>query len=280
MDKILSIVCAYFPNNERLSALVSSLLKAGDVVVVNNGGAIQLDVPGGPHHASIIDSGRNLGTLASYNLVIAQKQTYSHFWLWNQDSEITPSAVKVFVNKAVQCFSNNAETVCVTVFDKKNFVSPLNPHLILAKESTSILSRERLQKLMPEWFDERLFMDYGDWDFSYRLYKAGGRVNQIDGVHIGHQLGEPEKTVFGAMNRSSTMRLHMQGINTCYLIRKHGAFNFPNALLMLRFFFVLLKNFLFKEPIKRNKQFLSGVMSGIKGELSSTYASNLNRGMK
>jgi len=280
MDKILSIVCAYFPNNERLSTLVRSLLEAGDVVVVNNGGTIQLDAPSGPHHASVIDSGRNLGTLASYNLVIDQKQTYSHFWLWDQDTEITPENVKVFVTKADQCFSNNAATVCVTVFDKKNFVSPLTRYLTLTKASTSILSRERVQKLLPGWFDEKLFMDYGDWDFSYRLYKAGGRVNQIDGVHIGHQLGEPEKTVFGAMSRSSLMRLHMQGINTCYLIRKHGAFNFLNTLLMARFFYVFLKNFLFKDPIKRNKLFFSGVMSGLKGELSSTYASNLNREMK
>lgn len=280
MDKILSIVCAYFPNNERLSVLVRSLLEAGDVVVVNNGGTIQLDVPNGPHHANIIDSGRNLGTLASYNLVIHQKQTYSHFWLWDQDTEITPENVKVFVTKADQCFSNNAATVCVTVFDKKNFVSPLNRYLTLTKASTSILSRERVQKFLPGWFDEKLFMDYGDWDFSYRLYKAGGRVNQIEGVHIGHQLGEPEKTVFGAMSRSSLMRLHMQGINTCYLIRKHGAFNFLNTLLMARFFYVFLKNFLFKDTIKRNKLFFSGVMSGIKGELSSAYASNLNREMK
>lgn len=280
MDKILSIVCAYFPNNKRLSTLVNSLLEAGDVVVMNNGGRIQLEVQAGLHQATVIDSERNLGTLASYNRVIAQKQTYSYFWLWNQDSEITPEDVRAFVTKAGQCFSHDAATVCVTVFDKKNFVSPLNRHLILAKESTSILSRERLQKLLPEWFDEKLFMDYGDWDFSYRLYKAGGRVSQIDGIHIGHQLGEPERTVFGAINRSSTMRLHMQGINTSYLIRKHGAINFPNALLMARFLYVLLKNFLFKDSIKRNKQFLSGVMSGIKGELSSTYANNLNRGMK
>lgn len=280
MDKVLSIVCAYFPNNERLSSLVRSLLEAGDVIVVNNGGTIQLDVPAGPHHASIIDSGRNLGTLASYNLVIKQKQTYSHFWLWNQDSEISPEDVRAFVTKAEQCFSSDPATVCVTVFDKKNFVSPLNRHLILAKESTSILSRERLQKLLPEWFDEKLFMDYGDWDFSYRLYKAGGRVSQIHGVHIGHQLGEPEKTMFGAMNRSSPMRLHMQGINTAYLLRKHGAFNFPNALLTARLFFLPFKNFLFKDSIKRNRQFLSGVLSGIKGGLSSTYATNLNRGMK
>lgn len=280
MDKILSIVCAYFPNNERLSALVNSLLEVGDVVVVNNGGGIQLDAQIGQHQVTVIDSGRNLGTLASYNLVIAQKQTYSHFWLWNQDSEITSEDAKAFITKADECFSIDAATVCVTVFDKRNFVSPLSRHLILAKESTSILSRERLQRLLPEWFDEKLFMDYGDWDFSYRLYKSGGRVSQIDGIHIGHQLGEPEKTVLGAMNRSSPMRLHMQGINTCYLIRKHGIFNFPNALLIARFFFVPLKNFLFKDPIKRNKQFLSGVLSGIKGELSSTYASNLNRGMK
>jgi GT2 family glycosyltransferase len=280
MDQVLSIVCAYFPNNERLSSLVRSLLEAGDVIVVNNGGTIQLDVPAGPHHANVIDPGRNLGTLASYNLVIEQKQTYSHFWLWNQDSEISPGDVKAFVTKADQCFSSDPATVCVTVFDKKNFVAPLNRQLILAKESTSILSRERLQILLSEWFDEKLFMDYGDWDFSYRLYKAGGRINQIDGVYIGHQLGEPEKTVFGAMNRSSLMRLHMQGINTAYLIRKHGAFNFPAALLMARFFFLPFKNFLFKDSIKRTRQFLSGVLSGMKGGLSSTYATNLNRGMK
>ncbi|WP_186830313.1 hypothetical protein [Mitsuaria sp. TWR114] len=280
MDKVLSIVCAYFPNNERLSSLVASLLEAGDVVVVNNGGTVQLDVPSGQHEASVIDSGRNLGTLASYNLVIAQKQEYSHFWLWNQDSEITPDDVQAFVTKADRSFSSDPATVCVTVFDKKNFVSPLNRNLILAKESTSILARERLQSLLPEWFDEKLFMDYGDWDFSYRLFKAGGRVRQIDGVHIGHQLGEPEKTIFGAMNRSSPMRLHMQGINTAYLVRKHGVFNFPNALLVCRCFFLPFKNFLFKNSIKRNRQFLSGVWSGIKGGLSSTYANNLNRGMK
>jgi GT2 family glycosyltransferase len=133
---------------------------------------------------------------------------------------------------------------------------------------------------LPDCFDENLFMDYGDWDFSYRLYKAGGRVIQVDGVHIGHQLGEPEKTIFGAMNRSSPMRLRMQGINTAYLIRKHGIFNFPNSLLIARLFFVPFKNFLFKYSIYRSRQFLSGVMSGIKGDLSSTYAASLNRSMK
>lgn len=280
MDKILSIVCAYFPNNERLSLLVSSLLTVGDVIVVNNGGTVRLELQPSRNSASVQDSDRNLGTLASYNLVISQRQEYSHYWLWNQDSEITEEDVAKFISKANACFESSAETVCVTLFDKKNYISPINRGLILAKESTSIIFKKRFESLLSSWFDEGLFMDYGDWDFSYRLFRAGGRIIQIDGVHIRHQLGEPEQTLLGPMNRSSAMRLHMQGINTAYLIRKHGGVNFPTFLLIVRLFLLPFKNLLFKDTVKRNKLFLSGFLYGIAGGQSSTYATNLNRGMK
>lgn len=279
-QKILSIICAYFPNNERILNLASSLLTVGDVVIVNNGGTIEFDLGSHGNHISIINPNRNLGTLASYNLIINDFRDYGYYWLWNQDTEISKEAAFDFVRNAKNVFIKDESVVCVTIFDKKNFVSPVDNSLILARESTTMICKNRLQRMLPDCFDENLFMDYGDWDFSYRLYRAGGRVIQIDGIRIDHQLGEPEKTIFGAMNRSSPMRLRMQGINTAYLIRKHGILNFPSALLVARFFFLPIKNFLFKHSIKRSIQFLSGLMSGIKGELSSSYAASLNRNIK
>jgi GT2 family glycosyltransferase len=279
-QRILSVVCAYFPDNKRISALASSLLTAGDVIIVNNGGVIELNLDSNKNKVSIINPIRNLGTLASYNLIINNFHDYDYYWLWNQDTEITENALGHFISNARNIFHHDKSVVCVTIYDKKNFVYPLDSKLILTRESTTMICKNRLQKMLPDCFDENLFMDYGDWDFSYRLYKAGGRVYQLDDVRVGHQLGEPEKTIFGTMNRSSSMRLHMQGINTAYLIRKHGVFNFPNALLILRFFFLPFKNLLFKYSIKRSRQFISGVISGIKGELSSTYAASLNRSIK
>lgn len=280
MDKILSVVCAYFPDNNRLSLLVSALMSAGDVVVVNNGGPIDFDLPSGGNRVSVLDSGRNLGTLASYNLVISQQPGYSYYWLWDQDSVISKGDVDKFVSRAKRCFDDNEDTACVTVFDKKNYISPLKRELVLTKASTSLMSKARVEKLLSDWFDEKLFMDYGDWDFSYRLFKAGGKVGQLDDIHIGHQLGDPEKTIFGPINRSSSMRLHMQGINTAYLIKKHGVMNFLVFLLVIRLFIVPIKNFLFNESLKRNKLFFSGVFFGVNGGFSSDYSSSVNKRMK
>jgi rhamnosyltransferase len=280
MKKILSIVCAYYPDNKRLSMLASTLLSIGDVVIVNNGGEICLDLPISSNNASILDLGRNLGTLASYNLVISEQKKYSYYWLWNQDSEITEEDAAKFIYEAENCFDRNEKTACVTTFDRKNFISPFNKNLILAKESTSIVSKYCVEYHLSGWFDEALFMDYGDWDFCFRLFKAGAEVEQIDGIHIGHQLGDPEQTLLGPVNRPSPMRLHMQGINTAYLIRKHGVFNFPIFLLIARLLLLPFKNFLFDEFGNRNRLFFSGVLWGAKGGLSSNYANNLNRGIK
>jgi GT2 family glycosyltransferase len=278
--QVLSIVCAYFPNIETISSLVCTLSNIGDVVIVNNGGLLELEIPYSIKNCTIINADSNLGTLASYNLIINNYSNYEYFWLWDQDTGITLGAGSYFINKAINIFDDDTSVACVTAFDSKNFVCPVDKKLILAKASTTLICKSRMQAILQNCFDEKLFMDYGDWEFFYRLFKAGGRLVQIDGVDIAHQLGESEKTWFGAMNRSSPMRLRMQGLNTVYLIRKHGLFNYPNFLLIARLFFVPLKNFLFKNSIKRSSQFLSGVRSGIKGELSSTYAESLNRSIK
>lgn len=280
MGKILSIICAYFPNNQLLSLLVSVLSTVGDVAIVNNGGKIELPLSQRGNSIFILDYGYNLGTLASYNRVISQRQEYSYYWLWDQDSEISEGEADKFVSKAEVCFNRNDNTVCVTSFDNKNYISPINHNLILAKASTSMISKSHFEKLCIGWFDEKLFMDYGDWDFLYRLFKVGGRVKQISGIHIKHQLGELEKTLLGPVNRSSLMRLHMQGINTAYLVKKHGIFNFPVLFLIVRFFFLPFKNILFSDTMKRNRRFWDGFLYGIKGGVSSTYAANLNKGIK
>jgi len=275
---ILSIICVYFPSDEKsLFDLAKALRKFSDVTIVINGGKLNFDAD--DLGLIVIDNGINYGTLAAYNYVVSNYPNYSHYWLWNQDTQIGEDALSVFLETAKQLF-NDEKVAGVTVYDLKNFFNPLRRDCILVKESTTLLDRHRVSKLVDYWFDEQLFMDHGDWDLSYRIFRGGGRIKQIRGININHALGDPEKTFFGYWYRPSLARLHMQGINLPILIKKYKGFNFIIFLLLIRTVFILpFKNLIFDQSWIRNKTYWSGLHKGVKGFSSKNYIESINRKM-
>lgn len=275
-NKICSIICSYHPNIDRIKDLCIILSKFSTVVVVDNSQSIDKTFFSAIQNLIIITPEENLGTLRAYNLVIRQYPEFQYFWLWNQDTIITISAASEFISKSQNLFNKDYKLVATTFYDKKNWINPINKDEILIKESTTLFNILRLKSLFVDLFDENLFMDYGDWDLSIRIQKAGGKVSQIYGISHEHSFGDPEQTIIGSFNRSSETRLYLQGLNFAYLLRKRRLFPFINFLLLLRVFILPFKNLLFKNSYNRSKKFFLGIINGFRGETSSEYIAKLN----
>jgi GT2 family glycosyltransferase len=260
---------------DRLVDLCKVLSRFSTVMVVDN--ALNLD-PNSFSDCSkveIVIPPQNLGTLKAYNFVIDQHPEFDYFWFWNQDTSITDEVAKTFVDQSEVLFESNPKMIATTFFDARNWKNPLFKNRFLIKESTTLLNVVRMKKLGIGLFDENLFMDYGDWDLSHRIIKAGGKIVQIKGLSYIHFLGEPEKTILGKYYRSSESRLYMQGLNFIYLIRNRGFFTFIGMLLSFRFIILPFKNLLFDHSSRRNKMYFKGISDGIKGITSSNYISSL-----
>lgn len=272
-NEICSIICSFNPNQQILSALCQSLSKLSIIYIIDNSFNLNKSLCLN-RDIHIILPEDNLGTLRAYNFIISQYPEYKYFWLWNQDTIITEESANSFLQKSISIFNESDNIVATTIFDKKNRRHPYKNNVVLVKESTTLFNANRIRNICDGWFDENLFMDYGDWLFSQNIISKGGKIIEIDGVKYKHILGEPEKTLLGSLNRSSVSRLHMQGLNTIYILNKYGFFSYLSLLLLARIFFIPLKNILFKKSFLRTKAFYAGIYDGIKGELSINYIKN------
>jgi GT2 family glycosyltransferase len=270
-SQICSIICSYYPNIQILRNLSQTLSLYSDVYIVDNSQNLQEDSFSEFDSLTIIKTKENIGTLKAYNHVIETFPHYEYYWLWDQDTSISLESVEKFLNISKQQFLEDSELVATTFYDPTTFVHPFIRNQILIKGSTSLFCKDRVEKFVGSWFDEHLFMDYGDWDFSSRIQKSGGKVAQIEGIEYKHIFGEPEKTLFGEKYRSSMNRLYMQGLNSAYFFKKWKKSSFIASLLAGRAVILPFKNLLFKNSHRRTCVFYKGIFNGLKGEVSSDF---------
>lgn len=271
-SNVLSIVCIYNPESwDKLSEFISLLRNYTEVCLVINAGIVPENIRS-RSDLIIYNSGCNLGTLNAYNLVIDRNDCFDYYWLWNQDTTIDPSSIELFLERANSVFSKSSNVAAVTIYDKKNFVNPLNTKCILFKESTTLLRKAVVESSVGYWFDKYFFMDYGDWDLAMRLYKSGAITIQLHNISYGHILGDPEHTLFGDLTRPSQFRLFMQGANFYRYVFTYRRLDFIAFLLLVRTFFVLpFKNLLFRNPIKRSLTYLKGIAFAVRGGTSVQF---------
>lgn len=78
-------------------------------------------------------------------------------------------------------------------------------------------------------FDEKMFIDYVDFEFCYRIRSEGYHILQVDQVVIKHELGDVEiKRAFPFFKKTvkvynySPFRVYMYVRNSLYTMRKHA----------------------------------------------------------
>jgi GT2 family glycosyltransferase len=270
-SQICSIICSYYPNRQILRNLCQTLSLYSDVYIVDNSQHLQEDTFSENDSLTIVKTEINLGTSKAYNHVIENFPQYEYYWLWDQDTSISSESAEKFLEISKQQFFEESKLVATTFYDPTTIAHPLKKGVILIKGSSSLFRKDRVEKFVGSWFDEHLFMDYGDWDFSYRIQQNGGKVTQIKGIEYQHIFGEPEKTILGEKFRSSMNRLYMQGLNSAYFFKKWKNSSFIATLLLGRAIFLPFKNLLFKNSFRRIVLFFKGIYHGLKGFDSSAY---------
>lgn len=268
---ICSVVCSYLPVLDKLNSLCKVLSGFSDVIIVDNARILDKSLYINYNNIKIFTPEYNLGTLKAYNTIIENNSSYDYFWLWDQDTALSAEASAMFLEKSFKELDSDDRLVVTTFFDKKNRINPFKHGQILIKGSTTFIDIRRLRKLSIGLFDQNLFMDYGDWDLSYRIQKAGGKILQIPGIIYEHSFGDTEKTIVGNLNRSSEIRLYIQGFNYSYLLKNRSIFSFINFLLTLRVIIIPFKNLLFKNSLKRTSLFFSGIIDGFMGNSSLDF---------
>jgi rhamnosyltransferase len=129
--------------------------------------------------------------------------------------------------------------------------------------SGCLVSRERIMEIGP--MREEFFIDYIDYDFSFRVRRAGYRIVVVGSANLKHRLGEHKEAKFLGFKKSfrehQADRRHTIYRNRIRVIFSHG-FRFPE---FLQFEFLsITKDFaqlLIWESEKGAK--LSAILSGI-----------------
>jgi GT2 family glycosyltransferase len=269
---LCNIICVYNPEKETLLNQIYVLNKFGIVYVVDNSNTLDHDFFDDYENVFLINLNKNLGTLGAYNIVINLDLDYDLFWLWDQDTVVSVDDALKFIKDSNEIFKSDLKCVATTFFDKKNYVHPLFKNLIIAKASTSLFCKKKLEQFLPFGFDEDLFMDYGDFDFTYKIYKSGATLRQIIVSNYTHEFGEKTQTWIGKIGKSSNFRVYMQGANTIKVIKKHGFFSFPATLLVLRFFIFPFKELILFNTVSSLKFFYRGIFDAIMDRVN--YFSN------
>lgn len=202
MNNIITAgIVTFNPDLDRLKENVSAILPQVDKVVIFDNGSInqksiELEYQ---NSAIIIKSERNVGIAAALNGLMKKSEELGATWMLSLDQDSV-------------CSQNFCEQIGTYLYKEDNFgiVAPVivdrnvgivghNPEKEYKSVRTCITSGAFTK--VEVWqeiggYDESMFIDSVDFEFCYRVRKAGYKVIQVRDVQLLHELGSSEKRRF------------------------------------------------------------------------------------
>jgi rhamnosyltransferase len=241
-----AVVVTYFPDDEVVGRLRRVAAEAGPTIVVDNGSPEAALVGIRSAGVELLALGENTGLAAALNRGIAwlAERGCSHAVLFDQDSAPRPGMVAALWR--TRCALPDAAVVGPRIEDA---VPGRGPYRWVARhpripcvfrrvtceqgdlpEVTGVITSGSLVEI-DTWrrlggFDERLFIDYVDNDFSLRVIAAGRTVAVSAGAVLEHRLGNRTRHVLlGHEMRPthhSALRHYYIARNRVHLWRRHA----------------------------------------------------------
>tara|TARA_B100000674_G_scaffold499369_1_gene544563 strand:+ start:3979 stop:4641 length:663 start_codon:yes stop_codon:yes gene_type:complete len=159
-----------------------------------------------------------------YAFSVISKMNFSHLLLLDQDSFVS----RPFLETSIRLMSNKKFECCVFApFDSGNLIKnkalefcdrSAYSQLVDAKGSGLILPKELC---IAKFLDPRLYLDYLDWSFCWKLTSFGYKIYHIDFPLARHSLGSHFKIPFSSgicFRISSPARLLNQLTSSTYLL--------------------------------------------------------------
>jgi rhamnosyltransferase len=196
---VSAVIVSYNPSSDVLANIAALRSQVDSIVVIDNGSSEQsltmLRHGRSESDFELIENGSNLGIAVALNFGVREGKARGCSWvaLFDQDSTVESGFIELLL-KTYESTPNSSRVgiVCPAYLDKQTgIILPLPRsragEIVATPTSGSLIPIELFDKLGN--FNESLFMDYVDVEFSLRSRRAGYRIVQSPKAILKHSMG-------------------------------------------------------------------------------------------
>lgn len=232
-QKMYAGIVSFNPDLRRLKENIGAIAPQVDwVVVFDNASLKQKDVEKlvcTTNNVKMICSEENIGIAAALNKLMQWGYDNKYNWMLSLDQD---SVCLENYQKRMEPFlrvENNLGIVAPIIVDRNIGIVGHNPRTEYAYVNTCItsgaISNIKVWKEVGE-YDESMFIDSVDFEFCYRVRKAGYGIIQVSSVQLLHELGESKKRRFffwkiNINGHSSFRKFYIARNNVYYPLKHH-----------------------------------------------------------
>ncbi len=206
--EVLAGIISYNPSLVRLRKNVEAIVsQVNEIIVIDNASDNQNQVEkqikelcdtGMIVHLIKNSTNQGLGNALNHLFKYAKEQHFGWVIMLDQDSIIPAD----YIDKASRYFKNGDIGIICTSYYEKNSGKIISkekngnerlPYIYVHRciTSASVVRVEAYRKT--KGFDEEMFVDYVDFDFSMKMRKAGYKILKMNDTMIEHELGVSKK---------------------------------------------------------------------------------------
>lgn len=240
----MAIIVSFNGHATITKAVAALREQVGHVYIVDNGSQNEslavLDALEREPTVTVTRLGQNRGIGYALNLGVDRARALGYRWLLTMDQDSVVD--RGMMQEYAVAIASESRCVCLTpnLSDK---MSTSRAGLEVARyaiTSGNLVRMDVFEAIGP--YNESLFIDCIDLDFSLRLRQAGYVVHRVANARMAHQLGEPAdlpRLVRKVYTRHSVTRRYYMFRNYMYLAERH-MLRFPVFILKLGLLHVIL----------------------------------------
>ena len=222
-EKICAGIVLYNPNYSRLEENIKSIIhQVGKVYLQDNGSSNDIEI-GGYENIVYLQNNKNRGIAWALNRLCEHAISDGYSWILtlDQDSVCPQKMIEVY-----RGYLEQADMLCPQIYDinagkLQNSLGKVE-YVNECITSGCLLNLESWRKV--GGFDEKMFIDGVDFDFCYRMKKAGMRILRINDIVLQHEIGNITVKYFLGIKvivkNHNAFRKYYIARNTIYCARK------------------------------------------------------------
>jgi rhamnosyltransferase len=284
MNSVCAVVVTFYPDPDVLENLSKIKQQVQSLVVVDNGSpAASLELLRSASallNFNLVENGENLGIAAALNTGVSWAAANSFRWvvLFDQDSAVTEG----FIDTMLYAFENNHRgdrlAILVPRYIDKRSGTDLPAIIVKTGGLEAAMTSGTLMRVSTfnenGMFEEDLFIDAVDYEYSLRLRSHGYFIEECDQALLLHSPGAPRvhkfrgRYLFQTANYSPVRRYYQER-NKVWVTRKYWK-RFP--FFCLKLFFFTSKDYvkcILAEDRKWDKFYYAsmGIADGLRGRM-------------
>lgn len=230
-DIITAGIVTFNPDLDRFKENVNTILPQVDRVIIFDNGSENRESIEQEYQdrATIIKSEKNVGIAAALNGLMKKSEELGASWMLSLDQDsVCPQnfceQMRTYLYK-----EDNFGIVAPVIVDRNVGIVGHNPEKEYKSVRTCITSGAFTR--VDVWtkvggYDESMFIDSVDFEFCYRVRKAGYKVIQVRNVQLLHEIGNSEKRKFlfwtvDVKNHSAFRKYYIARNNVYYPLKHH-----------------------------------------------------------